>query len=66
MPEDLPKWDDPGFWTARGCLMLVAAFLSVLAVAAGVFFAIGGSLEGLLLVIAILLAAILFVQATKR
>jgi hypothetical protein len=46
--------------------MLVAAFLSVLGIAAAVYFALEDYTEGLLLVIVILLAAVLFVQATKR
>jgi hypothetical protein len=63
--DDLPKLTDPGFWTARGCIMTGGAFLSIQEIAAAIYYAIEDYTNGLLLVIAILLAAILFVVATK-
>lgn len=45
--------------------MTAGAFLSVLGIAAAVYYAIEGYTDGLLLVIAILRAAILFFVATK-
>lgn len=65
MPNDLPKWDDPGFWTARGCVMLGGAFVSILGIAAAVYYAIESYTDGLLLVIALLLAVLVFLVATK-
>ena len=64
--HDLPRLDDPDFWTGRGCVMLLGVFLSVLGIAAGVVFAIAGNTEGLLLVVIVLLAAILLQLSTKR
>jgi hypothetical protein len=35
--DNLPKWHDLGFWTARGYVMIGGAFLSVLGTSAGVY-----------------------------
>jgi hypothetical protein len=62
---DLPKWDEPDFWTARGWITVLGVFLSFIAVVAGITFALVHYTDGLLLVIIGLLAAILFVMVTK-
>ena len=35
--DNLPKWRELGFWTARGYVIIGGAFLSVLGTAAGVY-----------------------------
>ena len=62
--RDLPRIDEPDFWSGAGCVRLFAVFLAVISIAAGVLFALGGSVEGLLLVIIFLLAGILVLLAT--
>ena len=56
---------DPGFWTGRGCVFLFGVFLAFIGVVAGLFYTWQRFTEGLLLVIIVLLACILFVQVTK-
>jgi hypothetical protein len=47
-------------------MMALGAFVALVGVLAGVTFAIAGNLEGLLLVVVVLLAAILFQMSTRR
>jgi hypothetical protein len=65
MPDDPPKLTDPDFWTARGCIMTAGAFMAVVGIAAAIYYAIDGYTDGLLLVMALLLAVPLFVVASK-
>ena len=46
--------------------MLVGVFVSILGIAAAVYYAVEGYTDGLLLVIALLLAVLVFLVATKR
>jgi hypothetical protein len=55
--NDPPRWDDPNFWSARGCVAVGGCFMAVLGIAGAVYYAYEGYTEGLLMIIAILLAA---------
>jgi hypothetical protein len=65
MPEDPPKLTDPDFWTAQGCVMVIGAFMSPVGMAAAIYYAIEGYTDGPLLVMALLLAVLLLMVATK-
>ena len=45
--DNMPKWRDPGFWTARGCVTTGGVFVPVLGIGAAVQDAIDGYTEGL-------------------
>jgi hypothetical protein len=62
---DLVKWSNPEFWLASGCITVFGVLFSFIGVIVGIWFALAGNTDGLLLVIVGLLAAILFVMVTK-
>lgn len=63
--HDLDQEEELGLWSWPGCVSILGAFLAFIGALMAVTFAIREDTEGLLLVIAILLAGILFVVATK-
>ena len=65
MPDKLPDLTDPAFWTGRGCVMVGGSFMALVGIAAAIYYAIEDYTNGLLLVIALLLAVLLFMVATK-
>jgi hypothetical protein len=59
------KPKDPTPWSSIGCIPILGTFLAIIGIAAAVVYALSDYTNGLLLIIAILLAAILFVLATR-
>jgi hypothetical protein len=60
-----PELTDPALWTRRGCVMVTSWFVMVLGIVVALFWASQGFTDGLLALIAILLAILVFVVATK-
>jgi hypothetical protein len=63
--ENPPDLSNPDFWTDRGSVMAVSAFVMVLGSAPALFWALQGFTDGLRALIAILPAILVFLVATK-